>query len=141
MTTIAYRDGVLAADTLNTSGTYRDGYVTKIVKKGRILAGASGCGIMTRRFLDWVRAGMPGDAPAMVNGEDKAYGHIFMPDGTRLTLWPNGWATDRQAFWADGSGWEFAKGAMAMGASAEQAIGIAVQHDTKSGGEIVVLRH
>lgn len=39
-----------------------------------------------------------------------------------------------------GSGGEFASGAMAMGATAAEAVRIAMKFDTKTGGEITVLR-
>ncbi len=36
MTTIAYRDGVIAADTLACWGSNRDGFATKIAKRGEV---------------------------------------------------------------------------------------------------------
>jgi len=44
-------------------------------------------------------------------------------------------------FFAMGSGKEFALGAMGQGASAEQAVDVAMRFDPGTGGEIMVLRH
>lgn len=68
MTTIAYRDGVMAADTLTTWGNSRDGYVSKIAKRGSVLAAGSGSMAHVQRFLDWFRTGMKGDPPEFVGG-------------------------------------------------------------------------
>lgn len=50
MTVIAYRDGVLAADSLVTWRAHRDGHVRKIFKVGRILATASGTTALAQAF-------------------------------------------------------------------------------------------
>jgi len=67
MTIIAYRDGVLAADTQATQGeSHRGASITKIAKRGTVLAAAAGAMPGALRFLDWFRSGMPGDTPDLV---------------------------------------------------------------------------
>lgn len=140
MTTIAYRDGVLAADTLACWGSNRDGFATKIRKRGAVLAGVSGALSAGQAFLDWFSSGMKGDPPAMPDGEASTFGLIVTPDDWVLIWGPRGWERTRNPTVAMGSGSEFAQGAMEMGASAEQAVRVAMVHDTKTGGEITVLR-
>ena len=140
MTTVAFRDGVLAADTLVTANTHRDGSVTKIAKRGPVLAAAVGLLPFALAFLDWFRGGMLGDPPPMGNKEDRATGHIFTSDGWVLSYSIFGWQRIRAEYYANGSGSDYAYGAMAMGASAEDAVRAALIHETASGGEIQVLR-
>lgn len=139
MTTIAYRDGVLAADTLACWGTNRDGFATKIVKRGPVLAGASGSLSACQAFLDWFRGGLRGDPPAMPDGEASSFGLIITPADDVLVWGPRGWERTRNPTVAMGSGGEFATGAMTMGATAEEAVRVAMIHDTKTGGNVTVL--
>lgn len=140
MTTFAFRDGVLAADMLATSGTHRDGYTTKIAKRANVLAASSGNGAMARAFLDWFRDGLPPDkAPAMGNEKDRARGIVFTPDDRILIYDRFGWSCQRAPYYADGSGCDYAYGAMAMGATAEEAVRAALIHETASGGDVQTL--
>jgi ATP-dependent HslUV protease subunit HslV len=144
VTTVVYRDGCLAADTLLTSHTHRDGYVTKIRKRGPFLAGASGTWPFALAFLDWFSKGLPEDRkPTMQSkdAKDGASGYIFRPDGLVLTFTAFGWTWKRAPFYAFGSGADYAYGAMTMGATAEEAVRAALVHETASGGPITVLRH
>lgn len=140
MTTIAYRDGEIAGDTLACWGTNRDGYITKIAKRGPVLAGVSGALFAAQAFLDWFARGMVGDPPKMPDGDATTFGLIITPDDHVLVWGPRGWERTRNPTVSMGSGGEFASGAMAMGATAAEAVRVAMQFDTKTGGEITVLR-
>jgi ATP-dependent protease HslVU (ClpYQ) peptidase subunit len=137
VTTIAYANGVIAADTLATWGTTRDGFVDKIAKRGPFLAGTSGSIVASQAFLDWFNGGMRGDPPSMPDGDATTFGVIVTPEDLILTWGPRGWERTRNQTVAMGSGGEFAQGAMAMGATPEQAVKVAIQFDTKSGGEVM----
>lgn len=63
MTTIAWRDGVLAADTLFTDGGARCDYGPKIFRVGAALVGFCGSRAMGLRFRQWVAEGMRGESP------------------------------------------------------------------------------
>lgn len=140
MTTIAYRDGVLAADSQTTYGKSAEQTFGKIACKGTVLAGAVGCSALCQKFLDWFRSGMLGCAPSMSSGEDAdATGIIIHGPEHVLLLNKTGWERRRAAFYAIGSGGEVATGAMAMGADARQAVEIAALHDVYTGGPISVL--
>jgi ATP-dependent HslUV protease subunit HslV len=138
VTTIAYRDGVLAADTLMTANGSRDDFAPKIERIGGLLVGTTGSFPLGLKFRAWVARGFEGDCPYS-GGE---------PDGNGIIVWAHGvvgwcaagpWPVMRP-FYALGSGCEYAIGAMEMGASAEQAVGVAMKHATETGGEITVLR-
>lgn len=140
MTTIAYRDGVLAADSLACWGDTRDSYVTKIAKRGQVLATASGNVSGINGFLDWFRSGAEGEPPRPVIGDGVWFGLLITPDDWMLLWTPGGWERSRAEMTTMGSGGDFARGAMEAGASPEEAVRIALRVDTKSGGDISVLR-
>lgn len=137
MTTIAYRDGVLAADTLSSSSGTVAGYQTKIYRERGLLLGGAGSVAAFERFRDWIRSGMAGDCPLQ-----KDIGNMFVitPDG-RCTMWcDDGPFRITADFWALGSGELLALGAMEVGASAAEAVRAAIKHDTRSGGDVTTLR-
>jgi hypothetical protein len=137
LTTLAYRDGVLAADTLWVGGGTRDGYGPKIERIGNLLVGMSGSIPMGLRFRAWVASGFAGACPL----DD-------CPDGNGLIIWPHGvvgWCSRgawpvSEPFYTLGSGEQYAMGALAMGATAEEAVRVAMRFDVSTGGEITVLK-
>lgn len=144
MTTIAYRDGVLAADTLSTRNGAREGVAVKIVQRGDLLAGASGASDFAKAFRDWFRQGCRGDCPPLGDPEKNwAEGFIIMPDDRLVTFGPTAQWAEKGMFSgmnAWGSGADFARGAMAAGATAEEAVRHAMHWDTCTGGDVTVLR-
>jgi hypothetical protein len=139
VTTIAYRDGVLAADTLITSGGDVIGQNTKIGGKNGVLWGASGDAAWGHAFRGWMRAGMVGEPPPIP--DDATGATIFLPNGSVVALHARGFeCRNGLPFWADGSGADYALGAMQHGATAEQAVRAAMAWDTRTGGEITVLK-
>lgn len=142
MTTIAYRDGVLAADTRGTSGDTIINRVIKIAKVGKVLAGTCGTSSLAREFRAWLGAGAKGEPPANphpANAEWSYWALVVTPD----RVWQfqeSGVVEVLTPYTAMGSGRDFALGAMAHGATAEQAVRAAIAHDSASGGEITVLR-
>lgn len=134
MTTIAFREGVLAADTLVSGGGVRLGYVTKVRKLGSVLAAGAGTMSFVQGFLDWFAAGMEGDPPE-TGGEFEG---LIIHDG-RVVTWNDGWDSLAAPFYAIGSGKYQALGAMAAGATAEEAVRAAILTDCYSGGPIDIL--
>lgn len=143
MTVIAYRDGVLAADTQATLGhSQRGASVCKVRKRGTVLAAAAGDARGAIKFLDWFAAGLPAEAAPDMGAEDKdAQGYVFPPGGPILTFTRRGWSYYRAEYDAFGCGCDYAIGAMAHGASAIEAVRAALKHECLAGGEITVLRH
>ena len=136
MTTIAYRDGVLAADTqINSGNGNRAGHIRKI---GRTadgwLWGFTGSTEHMADCAEWAE-GREGKPPAI-----EGCFILISPDGRHKEWWGKGWiaAEDPQAAW--GSGEKIARGAMHAGASASEAVQAAIALDTDSGGTVTVLR-
>lgn len=136
MTTIAYRDGVLASDSLTTSNGLRDDYGPKIWRVGKALVGAAGSRALCLKFREWVAAGMEGDNPF-----SKGDGNGLLVSEAGVVCWSeSGCWPVRQPFYALGSGYQIAMGAMEAGATAREAVSAAIKWDTSSGGEVQVLR-
>ena len=146
MTTIAYRDGVLAADSLISCGQTRIGSVRKIVRANGFLAALTGDMQDTVLLRRWLEAGCP-EAP---NDDDASpWGTLGNDGGSGIVVDATGamvfdnklrrYAVDAP-FLADGSGADIALGAMAAGASAEDAVRIACRLDTGSGEPVEAAR-
>jgi hypothetical protein len=138
VTTIAWRPGEIAADTLVCAGPTREGETTKIAVRQGVLAAATGCSVASRRFLDWFRGGMRG-LPDLGKDDRDAHGFLFI--GDQIV-----WFTDigccemRAPFYSAGSGEDFARAALAVGASPADAVIAAMRFDTSTGGRVQVLR-
>lgn len=139
MTTIAYRDDVIAGDTQITCGGTIDGWAQKVFRKGGLLYATTGCSGLGDAFLTWVANGMRGDAPTMKRDDGEANGLLFPGDDRVVWRFKDVWASHRAPYFAFGSGAEIALGAMIAGATAEAAVRAAAQRDTSTGGEIIVL--
>lgn len=144
MTTIAVRDGIVAADRMISGGGTALGTRTKIEKIGRAIAAATGTGHLAARFVSWVRCGCKGLPPEMSQkygeeGVHDATGIIILPDRI-ITFIPEGYQWCDHGLIAFGSGGDIARGAMGFGASAIQAIEVASMFDLYTGAGIDVLR-
>lgn len=122
-----------------------DGIQVKIVRRGPVMAAASGTAAMCQAFRDWFVSGMIGDPPQAQHAlnSEWSYWVVLFHDETILCWQAAGWvrifAPYFAPYFATGSGADFATGAMAHGATAEEAVRAAIMHDTNSGGEITVL--
>lgn len=137
MTTIAYRNGVLAADTAVINGyTKLARAITKAVKHHGCVAAAAGTATYLGAFLRWFEANEVGEPP--VAGDDDA-GMIVRPGPVVHRYEKGGWFQVTAEYYAIGSGRDHAAGAFFMGANAEQAVRAAIEHDPASGGDVTVL--
>ncbi|SCW95543.1 hypothetical protein [Ancylobacter rudongensis] len=144
MSTIAYRAGVMAADTRAYSGSKVP--IGNKVKIWRIEGGAL-IGVATAKpgqgemFVQWVRDGAdPHNAPTSApdfeallvrpNGEALFFYDSFLPSGPLIA-----------PYFAIGSGSQYALGALAVGAGAEAAVAAAVELDQFTGGLVTRLEH
>lgn len=143
MTTIAYRAGVLAADTAMTMGGTTIGEVIKIARRfNGDMAGAAGDAAYNRAFLDWFEGGEEGPAPEAKSDSD-CYDRavIFRAKGKKIEVFePRGRFTIVADYYAFGSGKSEALGAMWQGAGAEEAVRAAIDLDPHTGGDVTVLR-
>lgn len=147
MTTIAYKNGIMAADTMGSwSGDINYG-VPKLAKTDRFLLGFSGSYPFAHPMYEWIvgkedkpleefyreppefDAGQTGITVlvAPIDGGELWY---FAADGNGCPLWG-------KKFEAIGSGGRVALGAMYSGASAAGAVQAAIALDDGTGGEVV----
>jgi 20S proteasome alpha/beta subunit len=138
MTTIAYRDGVLAADTQMTAGGWiRPGRAKKLMRlEDGTLLGICGTYATALKAMSQAAAGE--DVKTV---EDDTVVRIA-PDGS-IDIFQAGasYALEGAEFYAWGSGHSVALGAMHAGASAEEAVRIATLVDNETGGDVVSVRH
>lgn len=145
MTTIVYRAGLMAADSRAYQGDkWPIGFKQKIKRlaDGRLAGVSSSTPGLGELVLAWVEAGMDTEKTPDV-GNDWFDCLIVDPEGQGYFARSNFFfAGPLQAEWfAVGSGAEVAKGALLMGATAEEAVGIAAQVDPYTGGPIITLTH
>lgn len=139
MTIIAYRGGMIAADTLVTVGDFIAGHYPKLHRVPEGIAAITGDFAEGLAIVEWLRLGRKGDSPAST---DKP--------GARVILVPRRGAirelaygleaqTVRAPFHAWGAGAPIALGAMERDATAEEAVRAAIKWCTTCGGRVQVL--
>ena len=132
---------MLAADSIATACGGIDGEVIKIGRVNSILYGAAGRCCIAEKFKDWVRGGLVGESPLKDETDPQSNGLIIMPDGLILCWTDQGPARFRAKSYALGSGYQYAMGAMEMGATAEEAVLVASLYDVGTGGKIISVSH
>lgn len=139
MTTIAYRAGLLAADSQATGGGIKDCSIVKLARneRGDLCAAAGDAGFISR-FLGWFIGGEKHDVPDRGDGNE---GVIIRADGSITGFDKGGDYLVIAPYYAVGSGRQLALGAMAAGATAAQAVEAAIKHDVYSGGPVSTLSH
>jgi len=139
MTTIAYRDGVLAAD----QGIFDRGTIVgrteKIWRSGKGLGGICGCLGDLAAFRDWFKNGAVGDPPKFK--DDDSEGIVVSKCGKVEWIGPEQKRVEIDApYVALGAGFRVAMGAMHVGAPADVAVETAADLDTCTAGPVSVLR-
>lgn len=141
MTIICYRDGVIAADNAVFLGNIRVGSFRKIASRDDgALAAAAGTTSICERFNVWFVNGC--QSPFDPKDEDKDFSAIIVhPDGHVQRMGYQGDEFSIEAsFYAIGFPQDFALGAMAAGATAEEAVRLCLQWHDGCGGDIQVER-
>lgn len=148
MTTLAYRDGVLAADSGAWIWNVAHRSAVKLAKDnlGRLHGVVGNAGEATN-YLGWVRGGMEGEPPKPEATDPKDSLSSFLAmivetDGTIYLHTAYGQEEHLNVpYFALGSGAEFAMGAMFAGATAEQAVEAAAEHSNYAMKPIHSVRH
>lgn len=145
MTVLAFKRGILAADSGVVAGDVMVSTTRKIARsKSGYIGGGAGAFSALTRFLQWLEAldGDIDDAPAFnpdVENENDFSAIIVAPNGAVFTMDDTGTISEVEApFYAEGSGAEFALGAMAAGASAERAVKLTCGWHIKCRGPVVI---
>lgn len=139
MTTIAFRDGLLAADGRMTYGDTI--FTDKTRKIHRLSDGAlfALCGDVSyvQPMLDALEDDEV-DLPEVADGSSFTAVIVEKDGKVRIYEGRGGYIALDAPYYAFGSGEEYAIGAMDMGASAEEAVRVACGRDLGSGGDIQV---
>jgi hypothetical protein len=147
MTTIAYRDGVMAGDSGNNFSNviYRSALKVARGPDGSLHGITGGAG-EAGEYLRWVIAGMVGDPPKPEatnpqEGRSSFVVLIALPSGL-VRLWTAYGMEDHHniPFMAAGAGSEIAIGAMAAGASAERAVEIVAEYSSYAALPVVTVK-
>lgn len=145
MTTVAYRDGIMAADSMLTIGDTRLAHAAAklVAASDGSIAGASGDTSLCQAFLQWVESESMSCCvpPPAAIGDFRYTGIVVSPGGTVLLYdgSPHPIRLEPAPYIAIGSGRDAALGAMAMGASAAAAVAIASEIDIYTGGRITTV--
>lgn len=142
MTTIAYKDGMIAADTGSWCGEIYDGTCQKLFQHKDHVTGVCGGAADGDAYLEWINAGCPDPRPTYVENlpevallrvyYDHRTIHIY-EKGARLPVI----VQNDIGCAAIGHGREIALGAMHAGASAKEAVEIAAKLDAFTRGPVV----
>lgn len=140
MTIIAYKDGIMASNSAGWSGELITNHHAKKIYTAPdgTLVGCVGEVPQINTFVEWVLAGMKGKPP-----RSKAVDAIMVkPDGEVWKYTGQGQSLYRYRarYYVIGCGWEFALGAMAHGASAPEAVKLAIKFSSFLGGAVQTLR-
>ena len=139
MTTIAYKGGILAADSNCSAGGVRVYQVRKIFRiDDGSLVGFAGDLAEGMKLVDWLDDGADEETrPGLQN----VHGLVVRPSG-RITLYEQGVPINprKPKYIAIGTGQATAMGAMFWGASAVGAVRAAIEHDDCTRGPVVSMR-
>lgn len=142
MTTIAIRDGLIAADSLIAYSSITNGHREKIEDCGRYAVALAGLAKLRKPLEKWVREGCKAERvpQTLLDHEDKfsaliidrLVGQVYeFDEGDLVPVYAD--------YTAIGSGALLAIGAMAHGATAEEAVLAAARHDKNTGGPVTSL--
>jgi hypothetical protein len=143
MTTIAYRSGIIAADTGLTDNGLRDAQIEKIAKReDGAVAGAAGAAWWIVAFLEWFKNG--GEQPH-IPPETAFSCAMVITSRRKVTLYEShkGHTRDyvvKAPYHAIGSGREVALGAMFVGAHPKDAIKASMLHNDGTYGRVMSLK-
>jgi hypothetical protein len=150
VTTIAYKNGVLAADSLINYGSFSNGEVNKIHvisvpedegrRVRRAMLAVSGIVWVVEPLIEWVEGGASqDDIPHCILAAAEQFSCIMIDDEGTVWEFNNGFFIKCGVeYHSIGSGQMFALGAMAAGIEAPEAVAAAMKHDKATGGAITV---
>lgn len=154
MTAIAFRDGVMAADSAVCGGDIVRGSVCKVVRwpverelPARIVAAAAGHSSIARKFLWWVKSGAAAKwidsgvehLDLHLDSKEGEFGAILAADDGRVICfdWRGHPISGVAApYYVEGSGEYVVIGALAAGATAVRAVEIACEYDVHCRGPV-----
>jgi len=144
MTTIVYAYGEMAADSQSTWThqnvySHKTFYEKKIFKIGGAVVGTAGDNPIIEQYLEYLRGHIDASELKKRKGSDMT---IILARKNGIFLIDEDYHVEKlnDRYIAVGSGAPVALGALAMGATARQALKIACRYDLYTGGKIVVYK-
>lgn len=135
MTTVVYKDGILASDSRCTQNDTVVGNVTKIHKiDNNTIIGFCGRTAQAFKFIEWYKSGRKKEDA--LSDDDSDFVALVIVDGVVYRYDGYNPQLIKHKFHAIGSGFNIALGAMEAGASAIEAIKIAKKYDIYTGGKV-----
>lgn len=144
MTVIAVKDGIMAADTQSWHGSLKISCASKLRRMEIGICGFAGWRPIIEQAIGWLEGGGPwhGQKPPSITVDEPTdlAGVILRHDG----IWNLSSKFDvyrsSSAIECCGAHPEFLFGAMLAGASAEEAVRLAIRHCEFAGGEVEVMQ-
>jgi ATP-dependent protease HslVU (ClpYQ) peptidase subunit len=140
MTTIAWKEGILAADSQVTADdvAYLSADKISIISTRLVIAGAGDCNECLRMEKWFKKVGTDWEKELDSKPSiKKSYEAILVSDGKPYTLFKDGYPDPlAHPFFSIGSGWKFAMAAMHLGKSATEAILLASVFDINTNDRI-----
>lgn len=143
MTTIAYKDGMMAGDTKINGGKIDTfAFMKKVIKIDGCLIGATGNIDIIQWFFknfrgSWVTRNYVSTHSLNLNGKDDVFEALVVTPKKKIFLFEEKMfpvEVGTVGYIAIGSGADVATGALYMGASPLQAVAAAIRHDIYTGG-------
>jgi ATP-dependent HslUV protease subunit HslV len=145
MSTIAYRDGVMAADTGSWHAGVKHDFALKIATgPDGTLYGAVGDAAQCSAVMRWVHEGCVGPMPEAERTENRGSSFTVMavpPNGMISLISAYGTEAYPAPYFAIGGGAEVAFGALHAGADAADAIRAAIDHSEYATGFVRLIEH
>jgi hypothetical protein len=138
MTTIVYKNGVLAADSLVCYGDKRYGLATKIFETSENIFGGAGC-LMHNTFFQKFINGEDIDKELFKSISESGFDGIVINKKTKEVTIYDQFLTPENVnaeFYCLGSGADIARGALSMGATPREAIECASKYDLYTNNDI-----
>jgi ATP-dependent protease HslVU (ClpYQ) peptidase subunit len=142
MTTVAYKNGVMAGDRMSREGNVKHARMTKIFRSRGHLVGFSGAADVAMVLLRWFDNGAdPAEWPDP-HGEDGVEASMLVVSPAGKVSYYERFPVPlimEQEFHAIGSGRDFALAVLSMGYDAVKAVEVASELDAFTGGGVDVL--
>lgn len=150
MTTVAFKDGILAADTIIGYGSFTNGNISKIHRvtmvddaenRKQAMLAIAGAVWVLQPLIEWIESGAgQDDIPHSLLHAAKDFSCIMIDEDGTVWEFNNGYFIPCGVeYHAIGSGQQFALGAMAAGVGAPEAVAAAMKHDKATGGAVHTL--
>ena len=146
MTTIVYKDGVMASDSQVTLGQYKHLSSKKIVKINGCLVAAAGPVNVCQEYMHWFKANVPRQnfsrLPKFMSSESGNFELLVVTRKGEMWFQAGNNAPERiyGDYYVIGSGKAYAVTALHLGLDVKAAVRTAMRFDTGTGGQVHTIK-